>query len=625
MEVPGDDDDLWMDDMAENATQALGLSVGATNLAAVIADRAVTSTPVLTLYPDCPPEVGVSAEKPQLADPGLVIADFVDRVGGPGGVVASDGSTHRPETLLADGLRAIAATATVGLSTPGAVAVTYPAHWPDVAVDALRDALGQVPEWSPMAPPTALIADSEAALIALHAYSGVPTRGIVAVCDFGGSGTSITLVDTANGDQPIGDTVRCTSFSGELVDQALLNYVVADLSMAGSFGVAGAPMVGSLDELRAECRGAKERISTSTVTALNVDLPGFLDDILLTRSEVSDAIRQPLDSFMGVLREVLDRRLSRHADLVAIAAVGGEANIPAITTALSEQFRVPVLIAPHPHLTASIGAALRAAQSSAEDSETPLTQAGVPDGQTPLEEPAAEDSETQATQARVSDGEPAAETVTLASPAQSRTFDPAAWWESDNAFEAAPVPAGADPWAADSAAQTSFFDEPQLDFEQDTSPGDTKRAHAPWYRGPTGVLVAAALPILVIGVVATILLRHLAGGAGPASTPSVTTTPAPTPVAPSTRPAPEPVAPPWETRSPTELPPRPVLPPFPEPPTFTPPPPPPERPSYTRRPPPSEPPPSEPPPPSDSSPSSEPPPFPEFPFPQLPQGILPIP
>ena len=28
---------------------------------------------------------------------------------------------------------------------------------------------------------------------------GVPTRGVIALCDFGGTGTSITLVDAANG------------------------------------------------------------------------------------------------------------------------------------------------------------------------------------------------------------------------------------------------------------------------------------------------------------------------------------------------------------------------------------------------------------------------------------------
>src|ERR1700723_4340711 len=98
--------------MADGEGSALGLSIGATNLAAVTADRAVTRKPVLTLYRQRPPEVGVPTENPKLNEPGLVISDFVDHAGDPAGTAAADGSTHRSETLIADALRALAYTAT---------------------------------------------------------------------------------------------------------------------------------------------------------------------------------------------------------------------------------------------------------------------------------------------------------------------------------------------------------------------------------------------------------------------------------------------------------------------------------------------------------------------------------
>src|SRR5262250_1780475 len=100
--------------MAEGARPALGLSIGATNLAAVTADHAITRKPVLTLYRQRPPEVGVPSENLRLDEPGLVISDFVDRVGDPVGIVAADGSMHRSEALVADALRALAYTATGG-------------------------------------------------------------------------------------------------------------------------------------------------------------------------------------------------------------------------------------------------------------------------------------------------------------------------------------------------------------------------------------------------------------------------------------------------------------------------------------------------------------------------------
>ena len=86
----------------------IGLSVGATTLRAVAIGRsAVTRSPVLTLYPHRPAEVGVPSENPNLAERGLIITDFVDRVGDPVAIVASDGSSHRAEVLLADALRAL--------------------------------------------------------------------------------------------------------------------------------------------------------------------------------------------------------------------------------------------------------------------------------------------------------------------------------------------------------------------------------------------------------------------------------------------------------------------------------------------------------------------------------------
>ena len=96
-----------------------------------------------------------------------------------------------------------------------------------------------------------LISDAAAALNSLQAEPGLPTRGVVALCDFGGTGTSITLADAADGYRPIGATVRHTDFSGELIDRALLSHVIADLSITGTADVAGTAAIGSLHRLRA--------------------------------------------------------------------------------------------------------------------------------------------------------------------------------------------------------------------------------------------------------------------------------------------------------------------------------------------------------------------------------------
>ncbi|OBF12172.1 molecular chaperone [Mycobacterium sp. ACS4054] len=351
--------------MADGAGTALGLSIGATNLAAVAADQAVTRKPVLTLYPERAPEVGIPAENPRLDQPGLVMTGFVNRVADPRGIVAADGSVHRGEELVADAMRAVAYAVTGGRPLPDSVAVTYPAHWASPTVDAVGTALSSVTEWSNRARPLLLIPDAAATLFAVRTNPGMPARGTVAICDFGGSGTNITFL-AADGDyQALAPTVRLHDFSGDLIDQELLSAVISNMPSTAGFDPAGTVAIGSLSRLRTACRAAKEELSSSTTTTLRDGLTG---DVTVTRADLDEAIRTPLDRFVAVLENTLARNGIQ--DLVAIVSAGGGANIPALTTALSQYFRVPVITTPRPQLTAATGAALRAAHGPGENAAT---------------------------------------------------------------------------------------------------------------------------------------------------------------------------------------------------------------------------------------------------------------
>src|ERR1700733_5776366 len=104
-------------------SDGLGLSVGTTNLVAASGDVApITRRSVLTLFNDRAPEGGEYAGPNQ---PRLVLTGFVERVGDPVPLVASDGSSHRGEIVLTEALDAIGREA--GGGSPVTIAV--PAHW----------------------------------------------------------------------------------------------------------------------------------------------------------------------------------------------------------------------------------------------------------------------------------------------------------------------------------------------------------------------------------------------------------------------------------------------------------------------------------------------------------------
>jgi hypothetical protein len=551
----------------------VGLSIGATNLTAVAVGRAaVTRSAVVTLYPDKALEVGVPSENPRLNsdERGLVISDFVDRVGDPVGIVTSDGSVHRGEVLLADALDAMLYEVTNGSGMADPIAVTYPAHWRASTVDALRRALAELPALRS----TVLISDATAAVTALRDDPGLPASGLVALCDFGGSGTSISLVDAANGNQQLGPTVRHTDLSGDLIDQAVLTQVLSGLSDAGSVDMTGTSAIGPLSRLRAQCRGAKERLSTTTATSLVADLPGHRSEVRVTRTELDDAIRQPLAAFGGVLREALDRNGVRAGELVAVATAGGGARIPLTTTTLSEHLGVPVITTPQPELTSAIGGGLQAAR-------------GVDAGTSPFAEAA---PPTAAAAAAVAATQMAPEVH----PEAAGGSQALAWSEADDIPDVAPV---TDPYDYQGSATTDAMGGPRPPM-QFTEP-QTDRYQEPQRRS-IGLLIAGLILVLAaVAIAVWLVLRNNESTPSPSS-PTATTTPTVPPTETPGAPPPTseaPASPPPETQTITQAPetitqtqaPPPPPPtseaPPPPPPTSEAPPPPPEQPSSPSTPP----------------------------------------
>ncbi|MCV7228300.1 Hsp70 family protein [Mycolicibacterium komossense] len=532
-------------------TDPLGLSIGTTNLvAARVGNPPVTRRSVLTLYGHRPAEVGLPSENPNLTESGLVMRGFVERVGDPVPLVAVDGSTHYADRLLLEALGAM--TDTVGgLSPTSDVVLAVPAYWSPATVQAFGAALRADRKLAPNGTAPRLVSDAVSALTALQVNPGLAARGVVALLDFGGSGTSITLANAERAFQPIGETVRYPDFSGDQIDQSLLTSVLANIAGSGTADPAVTTAVGSLAKLRDECRRAKERLSAETATNLGADLPGFRSDIRLTRAELEGLIQGPLDGVIAALDDLLSRNRMGWANLSAVATVGGVAAIPFITERLSEHIKVPVVTTPRPDLDTAVGSALIAARGPDADAPTGIATAM---------------------------GEPATAGIAGAglavlpadSPASS-TFRALAWSQDDDGADE-PVPyEGPDHY--DSPSQNPYGGNsnpyalngtsarPRIEYAPST--GMVESPGRPWYR----------LPQLAIGVAGLIALVAVGGVAYTLTTDSTSTTPttAPSVTAPvlstTTAPPPPPPAPEIVT---TEAPPPP---PPPETVTVAPPPP----------------------------------------------------
>ncbi|MGO8966128.1 MAG: Hsp70 family protein [Mycobacterium sp.] len=294
-------------------------------------------------------------ENSDAADTGTLMAGFVERVGGSNTLKSADGSTHDPALLLVEALDALI-TATGGEASTSNITMAVPAHWGSEALRGLQDALSTHSGFVRSGITPRLVTDSVAALTALNSDSRLPAEGVVALFDFGGSGTSITLADAASGFTPIAETLRYSEFSGDIVDQALLVHALDNAGHSNGADPASTAVVAQFASLREECRLAKERLSSETVTELVAELPGQRARVEVSRAELDSLIEGKLDGLLSAFDDLLRRNKVRRGDLAAVAMAGGGAKIPLVAQRLSAHTKASVVTAVQPGLAMAVGA-----------------------------------------------------------------------------------------------------------------------------------------------------------------------------------------------------------------------------------------------------------------------------
>ncbi len=348
----------------------LGLSIGTTNLvAARNGSPPVARRSVLTLYPHCAPKVGMHGDNPLLDEPAMLIKGFVERIGDSVALVSADGSAHDADLLTVEALDAMVLAAGADAAA-SEISIAVPAYWKPRTVQALRNALrthlGFVR--SGMAP--LLVSDAIAALTGANADLCLAATGVVGLLDFGGTGTSATLVNLAGDFELVTPTMRYNAFSGDEIDHALLLRVFEELGPGSGIDPASTAAVGQLGQLGEHCRVAKERLSTETVVELAAELGGRSCTMRLTRDELGDLIQDRLTGFIYAFDEMLARHRKSWTDLSAVVTVGGGASIPLVTERLSVHGRRPVVSPSQPAFAAANGALLLASRGEELDLRT---------------------------------------------------------------------------------------------------------------------------------------------------------------------------------------------------------------------------------------------------------------
>jgi Hsp70 protein len=348
----------------------LGLSIGTTNLVAVRSGSSpVSRRAVLTLFPDRAPELGVpEKDSADPVDTATLMTGFVERVGGSGTLMSADGSKHDPALLLVEALDVLI-TETGGDASTSNITIAVPAHWEPQALRKLQDALCTHAGFVRGGRSPRLVADSITALTALNSDDRLPVDGVVALLDFGATGTSITLADAASGFTPIADTVRYPEFSGDLIDEALQVHVLDNVGRSKGIDPASTGAVGQFGDLSEECRRAKERLSDETETELVVELAGQRATVQVSRAELESLIENQLSGVFSAFDDMLRRSRIRRRDVAAVAMAGGCAKIPFVAQRLSAHTKASVVTAVQPGLAMAVGAVMVSARQPIEEEQ----------------------------------------------------------------------------------------------------------------------------------------------------------------------------------------------------------------------------------------------------------------
>jgi molecular chaperone DnaK (HSP70) len=281
------------------------------------------------------------------ASPDRVARDFLDRIGDE--VPLALGAAHYPAETLAAALVAwVVDRVEEHEGMPASqLVVTHPVDWGThrraVFQGAVRDL--NLPEVTMLPRPVA----------AAEAYASAERLEVgqeVAVYSLGASRFEAAVLRRGS----FGFELRAHADSPDVLGGDLFDDLVAEHAAADLGELPDEP--GALAMLRAECAGAKERLSTAVAVTIPTPPRAKKATVLLNRSAFDGMIRPAVEHTVRILQRAIQGSDAESDTLRAVVLVGGCAHIPLIAELVTAAVRGRVVAVADPTTAIARGAAL---------------------------------------------------------------------------------------------------------------------------------------------------------------------------------------------------------------------------------------------------------------------------
>jgi molecular chaperone DnaK len=182
----------------------------------------------------------------------------------------------------------------------------------------------------------------------------------VAVLDLGGGTFEVTIVRrTHDGFDVVGPPGGLADLGGVEFDDTVFARVDAELGhVLQTVPRDDVEGMAALRRLRVACRAAKEWLSSSPDTTVEVALPHLSTWVPIRRADLESDIRPSLMAAVDVVAQTIAASELAPADVHVALLVGGSSRIPLFGELVSSRLGLPIVADTFPELTVALGAAL---------------------------------------------------------------------------------------------------------------------------------------------------------------------------------------------------------------------------------------------------------------------------